>query len=56
MHKKVTKLTYLYENYVVKNVDGNSGEYLRENWERWVYGPRGHGAQLICVMATVGST
>jgi len=45
----------LYENYVVKNVGGNSGEYLRENWEKWVYGmEHGHlfvGAQLICVEA-----
>jgi len=41
----------LYENYVEKNVGGNSGEYLRENWERWVYGARGHlfvEAELIC--------
>ena len=39
------------KTYVVKNMGGNSGENLREIWERWVYGAQGHlfvGAQLIC--------
>ena len=39
------------KTYIVKNMSGNSGENLREIWERWVYGAQGHlfvGAQLIC--------
>jgi len=34
------KIDIFVQNYVVKNVGDNSGEYIGENWERWVYGAR----------------